>query len=113
MSIQHVIGNGDPVETGYAETKADKSSAVVTVEGLLSAIKRLNPASYVPAGMDLDSSSIRSNNDGTGVLTINCISYESAIIIFFIIMTCHYSVKNCVKPLSRSNSSCHSIKFFF
>lgn len=77
MSIQHVIGNGDPVETGYAETKADKSSAVVTVEGLLSAIKRLNPASYVPAGMDLDSSSIRSNNDGTGVLTINCISYES------------------------------------
>lgn len=77
MAISHAIGSSNPVETGYNETVADKYSASVTVEGLLSDLKNLNPADYVPNGYDLDTSNIRSNGDGTGVLTVNCISYES------------------------------------
>ena len=64
------------VKTGTSLQTADRRTAVVTVEGPIGALKSANPADYVPAGYELDTSNVTPNGNGLGKLTVNCIRYE-------------------------------------
>lgn len=73
----HKAGSNEPQVTGEVSHVADKSSTVVTVEGLYSALKSADPEDYVPDGYTLESSTCSPSGNGLGKLTVNCLKYDS------------------------------------
>lgn len=78
MSIQHVAGSPNPVVTHKRRSNGDRSTTTVTVEGLYSDLDSISDFSpYIPSGATVTDSNLASNGDGTGVLTIHCLTYGS------------------------------------
>ena len=78
MSIQHVAGSPNPVVTHKRRSNGDRSTTTVTVEGLYSDLDSISDfSSYIPSGATVTDSDLASNGDGTGVLTIHCLTYGS------------------------------------
>lgn len=69
-------GASGPQITITVRTVADRTSAVVTVEGLHSDLEAASAADYVPSGYTLENSNLTPHGDGMATLTVNCTLYD-------------------------------------
>lgn len=72
-----IKGTPGPWKTGEKIAKTSLDSTVVEVTGPYSKLKSANPAAYVPAGYDFESSDLSSTGDGMGKLSIRTVKYDS------------------------------------
>lgn len=75
MSIKHVLGPETPIEVSEVKTDADHDSDVIEVIGTPAAIALVNPASFVPEGYTLDTSTVSRTGDGMAKLTARATLY--------------------------------------
>ena len=78
------LSTGSPkgLQTGLGVANGDTNAMVVTIEGPLSALEGIVPAqgathtdlSYIPTGCYVQTAQLRSDGQGGGVLTINCVN---------------------------------------